>query len=806
MSSEVDAATPETAQVPDSRRAALDLFLISLLILFLELACIRWFPAHVLYLTFFTNTVLLASFLGMSLGCLAVSQERNYLAWTPYVLAFAMGVAALVSVKHRELIRYLDVGNQDAPQLVFFGTEGYVKDPTRTPVPIELIAGFFFLFITLAFVGPGQVLGRALGRLPNRIHAYSLNILGSLVGIVLFAGLSWLQTPPPVWFIPVVLGIGYFLYSSPALGQRGSWLAGAALAVVLVFSTITLLTEHLGNRIIEHSWSPYYRIDYDTPDSHFSRFIQVNLIGHQQMVSTKQIFPAYALPHLLNRDAKGPPFKDVLIIGAGSGNDVSRALQWGAEYIDAVDIDPRIQALGERDHPDDPYERNKPVNDKRVHVTITDGRNFLKAGDKQYDLVIFALVDSLVLHSGYSNIRLESFLFTQQALADVKKRLKPGGLFIMYNYFRQGWIVARLKKGLTETFGTEPLVLTLPYRAKVDPGSFDGFTIFIAGQEDNLAYLRKSFRDDAGTYDRLFCLNALEAAGPQSPNGFTVPGPEERQAMQLKPSEPAWRAMGSLVGAAGAFPVQQTWHWFGLASVETPPGELRTATDDWPFLYLREPMIPLQPSLSGMGVMAAIALVLILLFLPRSSKQGKRLSFDGRMFFLGAGFMLIETKAVVNMALLFGSTWMVNSVVFFAVLVMILLANLFVLKVQPAKTWPYYVGLAVALALNAGISLDVFLGWDRSMQIIAACALVFAPILFAGVIFAISFNRTSEPDQAFGANIAGAMAGGLAENASMILGFQYLMFVALAFYGLSWLTGLVRQASPAVDAALAPPP
>ena len=55
------------------------------------------------------------------------------------------------------------------------------------------------------------------------------------------------------------------------------------------------------------------------------------------------------------------------------------------------------------------------------------------------------------------------------------------------------------------------------------------------------------------------------------------------------------------------------------------------------------------------------------------------------MFFLGAGFMLVETKAVVHMALLFGSTWMVNSVVFFAVLVMILLANLFVLQGQAGE-------------------------------------------------------------------------------------------------------------------------
>src|SRR5438128_11000912 len=76
--------------IRSSIRAGVELFLISVLILFLELACIRWFPAHVLFLTFFTNTVLLACFLGMSLGCLAAGHRRNYLILTPVFLGIAL--------------------------------------------------------------------------------------------------------------------------------------------------------------------------------------------------------------------------------------------------------------------------------------------------------------------------------------------------------------------------------------------------------------------------------------------------------------------------------------------------------------------------------------------------------------------------------------------------------------------------------------------------------------------------------------------------------------------------------------------
>src|SRR5438445_491394 len=81
-------------------RDGFELFLISLIILFLELAGIRWFPAHVLYLTFFTNVVLLACFLGMSVGCLAANQRRNYLTWTPVLLVVALAVALGLSYFH----------------------------------------------------------------------------------------------------------------------------------------------------------------------------------------------------------------------------------------------------------------------------------------------------------------------------------------------------------------------------------------------------------------------------------------------------------------------------------------------------------------------------------------------------------------------------------------------------------------------------------------------------------------------------------------------------------------------------------
>jgi hypothetical protein len=165
---------------------------------------------------------------------------------------------------------------------------------------------------------------------------------------------------------------------------------------------------------------------------------------------------------------------------------------------------------------------------------------------------------------------------------------------------------------------------------------------------------------------------------------------------------------------------------------------------------------------------------------------------------LGAGFMLIETRAVVQMALLFGGTWLVNAIVFCAVLVMILGANLFVLAAKPRSLTVFYVLLLLSLAAGLAIPLDSFLGLSRSVQIAASCLLAFTPVLFAGIVFAVSFSRATETSRAFGMNVAGAMIGGLAEYSSMLLGFQYVTVVALAFYALSWISVSSRSTTEAM--------
>ena len=732
--SDIAASAPTAASYAPgaSRLAGQNLFLVGFLVMFLELACIRWFAATVIFLQFFTNVALIACFLGMSCGCLAARQRRNWLAHFPLTaLASIVAAFAVFYVFHRWSGLAIDVGHQASPQEVFFATEYRNPDVAQFTIPIEYIAAVFFILIALMFVGLGQTLGRAFDAYPNRVVGYTLNVGGSLVGIVGFSVASFLQAPPPVWFAISCGGIAYLLY------QTGGLTTARAVLLLALLAAVAGSDVYRSRRGVEMRWSPYYAVERNPQNG-----ITVNTIGHQRMVPFDDGGSIYSLIHLLQKHSGGAPFRDVLIIGAGSGNDIDHALRFGVHSIDAVEIDPVIQDIGFRNNPDRPYQ------DPRVIAHSDDGRHFLKTTNKKYDLIVYALVDSLVLHSGYANIRLESYLFTDQAFLDVKNALKPDGTFVTYNYFRQGWIVQRIATMAESVFGCKPIIVSLPYQETLKSSSPAGRTMVISGCNPNIR--------DAFDRHKVFWLNTVPPAN-LNVDGFAV------QPEDMPPEQ------------------QKNWQKIAPTTLINDQGSPVIATDNWPFLYLQGRLIP-NLNIRSMIMLGALGLAMVYLFLPKGSG---RLQDQGRMFFLGAGFMLLETKAVVELALLFGSTWFVNSLVFFTVLLLALLANLFVIKWPPARLTWHYAGLFAILAVGVLVPLSVFLSGGLFWRYVVPCVLALGPMFFAGIIFARSFRDTSDPDQAFGSNIAGSVVGGLSESFSMLTGFRYLLALAMLFYMLS---------------------
>ncbi len=677
----------------------LQLFMTSFVILFFELACIRWVPAHVRLLSYFMNFILLAAFLGIGVGILAGRRERL---WLP---PFPIMLVALVLV-----IAFNRFDFQIASTQVLYYGAGEVAAANEHYFVLPLI----FILVALTFVPLARPLGRLLNALPP-LQAYAIDIAGSLAGIAVFFVMSYLALPPLIWFALLALAL------LPLLRPREIWLALPCLLATL------FVVYRLG---IGSVWSPYYRIQV-YPNQLGGYVVNVNNSGHQETMPylDKETFYFRAYD-LLGQ----PPFKRVLVLGAGTGSDVAIALHNGAEHVDAVEIDPRIYQLGQTLHPDKPYA------DPRVSIHIDDGRAFLRNSHDQYDLIVFALPDSLTLTSGYSSLRLESFLLTTDAIRQARARLADDGLLVMYNYYRQDWLVRKLA-GMVETaFGAPPYVTTY--------GAWGRAAAFMAGP-------------------RLARLDpALDAPYSERP-GITAPGRGK------------W------------MPV------IGQGRLTGDPNRT-LATDDWPFVYMPEPAVP-AIYLASLGMAALIALALLLVVAPRGALR----RFDWHFFFLGAAFMLLETRSLVTFALLFGTTWMVNSLVFFAILLSVLLAILFNARFKITRPWPLYVLLFATVLLNYGLPLQTLLGIESpALRYTLASVLTFTPIFLANVVFSRSFRDTQSADIAFASNLIGVMVGGMFEYLALATGYQSLLLLVVVFYALA-LIPWRRQREPALGASAA---
>ena len=407
---------PDTA--PD-RPSPVRLVLLSFLMLFVELGLIRWSGAYILYLSFFTNFVLLASFLGVGVGFLRARAERDLFRHLPGLLAALVLFLAVFPVQ----------GGRVAGRLQFVGGFGW----PALPKWLSLAVVFLLAFLIMAAIAEG--VGRLFVRF-QPLEAYRWDILGSILGIVAFSALSFLQASPFVWGV-----IAAAIYLVVAARRQASQLVPLSVAVVVLGILSFSPNTH---------WSPYYRVTARPAADDGSVAISVNGRPHQRIMPLAVMEETQTFRFDPYRHAPGNPLTDVLIIGAGSGNDVTIALARGAAHVDAVEIDPLLYRLGRDRHPDRPYQ------DPRVTVHIEDGRSFLHDTEQRYDLVLYAIPDSLTVLAGQSSLRLESYLLTREAMQEVRDHLKPDGVISMYHYYLPV-VVDRYADALTRVYGEPPV-------------------------------------------------------------------------------------------------------------------------------------------------------------------------------------------------------------------------------------------------------------------------------------------------------------------------------------------------------------
>ena len=213
-------------------------------------------------------------------------------------------------------------------------------------------------------------------------------------------------------------------------------------------------------------------------------------------------------------------------------------------------------------------------------------------------------------------------------------------------------------------------------------------------------------------------------------------------------------------------------------------------TDDWPYLYLRPHSFPT-------GYLTLLLVVLVIALIGARVAFGKQMygsGFDPILFFMGAAFLLIETRGVTDLSLLFGSTWIVNSAVFSGILVMALVANLAVERVQPRNLTPFFVALFLALAISYYVRPSLLLELPIVWRGVAGGLLNALPVGFAGVVFSKLLARSPDPTSSLGSNLIGAMVGGCLEYASMVTGLRFLSAMAIALYGIAFVMASRRGA------------
>ena len=208
--------------------------------------------------------------------------------------------------------------------------------------------------------------------------------------------------------------------------------------------------------------------------------------------------------------------------------------------------------------------------------------------------------------------------------------------------------------------------------------------------------------------------------------------------------------------------------------------QVEPTTDDWPFLFLEQRGIPFH-YLSPLLIICALAII------PLRYCKLKVGNIDWHLFFMGASFLLIESKAVTTLGLLFGSTWLVNSVVIGSILLMILLANYFISLGYDGSFGTLYSVLVVTLILNFVFPFDWLNTLISVLRLAVAGTIVASPVFIAALIFAKAFSEVSSPSIALASNLFGSLVGGILEYVDMWTGLRWLNILALAFYVVSYL-------------------
>jgi spermidine synthase len=663
--------------------------LVTMLSLLLELVLIRWLASVFPVYSFYKNFTMLACFLGLGAGYAVAERQPCAPAMVLPMLALFVGVIML--------LRY-DTGSG---YLIF--SIGWLS---TFDLPVYFLLGASFVICACICYPVGQLCGKLLHS-SNSLNAYSLNLGGSILGVIALFVMSLYWTPPVIWFAVTGGILLLFVLSRDQFLPVG--IASFCVLLTILAWPVQPETQRIYSpyQLLERtakadglmqilSGGSYYQKVYNFADGKRG----------QESDADRYVRAYYEFPYNFK---KAP--ERVAIVGSGSGNDVATALRMGAAHVDAIEIDPAIAFLGEKYHPERPYD------DPRVNLSINDARNFFRTADQQYDLIVYGVLDSHTALSHASNLRVDSYVYTREGIAEAYRLLRPGGVL-----------------SISFTLVNDALGLKLS----------------------------KILRD--------------------------LPGVGKPLAVRVLYDNSRTTAFIARKGAPVTMPDANAFASIGFTDVSDyfsqPYSEAAVPTDDWPFFYMVERSFPVT-------YMIALGMILVLSYFFVRKTIGFTDPIDRSyvpFFFLGSGFMLVETKAITELGLHLGGTWFVIAAAILLVLMMAFLANLIVTRAERKLTGPAYVGLFVSLLVGYVIATGHG-QWEFGSplaQLALSCVVLTIPLFFAGIIFSSLISEARiNISTAFAYNLMGALFGGVMEYNSMYFGFAFLYLLALGFYVLA---------------------
>ncbi len=661
--------------------------------LFLELAVIRWQSELFPIFAFYKNYSLLACFAGLGLGyALAMHKAIPLFLYQPVLV-----VQFIFMIFLRYKISNNALWSTPFAEQLNMGVGVSAIFPRLTVIYFFLTV--VFMLTVLSFIPVGQLCGRLMTRRGN-LRAYGFNLLGSILGVILVTAISFFWTPPVIWFCVCFAILLLFQGFNARVMLMGSLAITAAVIILSwpvspgyerIHSPYQLLERGFGNKgltMIKAAGHYFQRI-HDLSFSNTNR----NSDNALRVIATY-----YELPYRIY----GKQPQNVVIVGAGTGNDVAAALRCEAGHVDAIEIDPSILKLGRMYHPEKPY------SDSRVNSIVNDARTFLRVTHTDYDMIVYGLLDSHTLLSHASSIRLDSFVYTIEALKEARQRLKSDGLLSLSFCVISDEIGRKIYLMMEKAFEGNPPICV---RAK-----YDGSVIFLQSRDGTL------------TLDH----DLLKSAGFEDKTSYYA----------------------------------------------NPNIHADVSTDDWPFFYMPKRVYPF----SYLGMLGLI--LLLSSFTTLSFMKQQPMFSSSTFFFLGAGFMLVETKAITELGLTFGNTWQVIGIAISGVLLMAFLANCVVQLFNIRCPIPWVLLLIISLLVGYLISSHGGLSSSISGKINTVILLT-CPIFFSGILFSTLLARTRYITGVMGVNILGAMAGGVLEYNSMYFGFRFLYLLAILMYVLA---------------------